>query len=195
LGTLRIIAGELRGRRIRVPAGKTVRPTPDRVREALFSILGPELTGLAVLELFAGSGALGFEALSRGAARVTFVESDDDVRSVLSGNAADLGVEHRCRIVAGAVEALLRDRPVHLGGPYDLVLADPPYENPAGGGLLRGLETPALLVRSARIVLQRDRRAAPAETPTRSGGLARVRTALYGRNCLDFYAFSEQQSK
>jgi 16S rRNA (guanine966-N2)-methyltransferase len=194
LGTLRIIAGELRGRRIRVPAGKTVRPTPDRVREALFSMLGPGLAGLAVLELYAGSGALGFEALSRGAARATFLESDDAVRAVLSRNAADLGVDQRCRIVAGEVETLLRGRGAHLGGPYDLVLADPPYETPAGGSLLGALEAPGLLGPAARVVLQRDRRAPTADPPGRPGGLTRVRTAAYGRNCLDFYAFPERRS-
>lgn len=168
-----------------------MRPTPDRVREALFSILGPELAGQAVLELFAGSGALGFEALSRGAARATFLESDDAVRSVLTRNAADLGVEERCRIVAGAVETVIRDRPGHLGGPYDLVLADPPYQTPAGPGLLRALEAPGLLGPAARVVLQRDRRAPTADLPTRPGGLMLVRTTVYGRNCLDFYDFSE----
>lgn len=194
MGTLRIIAGELRGRRIRVPAGLTVRPTPDRVREALFSILGPELAGLVVLELYAGSGALGFEALSRGAARATFIESDEAVRSVLSRNAADLGVEPRCRIVAGKVETLLQGRPSQIGGPYDLVLADPPYETPAGAGLLRALEAPGLLDPAARVVLQRDRRTPEFDPPRRGGGLIRVRTAVYGRNCLDFYRFSQRSS-
>jgi 16S rRNA (guanine966-N2)-methyltransferase len=190
LGTLRIIAGELRGRRIRVPAGETVRPTPDRVREALFSILGAEVAGLAVLELYAGSGALGFEALSRGAVRVTFIESADTVRTVLSRNAADLGVEGRCRILVGTVETLLRERSFHLGRPYDLVLADPPYASPAGAELLRALETPGLLGPAARVVLQRDHRSPSAGGVPRPGGLVRVRTAHYGRNCLEFYAFS-----
>jgi 16S rRNA (guanine966-N2)-methyltransferase len=167
-----------------------VRPTPDRVREALFSILGPDLAGLEVLELYAGSGALGFEALSRGAVRATFIESSDAVRAVLSRNATDLGVEGRCRILAGTVEALLGERSAHLGGPYSLVLADPPYAVPPGAELLRALERPGLLDPSVRVVLQRDRRIPSEEGPSRPGGLVRVRTAHYGRNCLEFYAFS-----
>jgi len=164
------------------------------VREALFSILGPELTGIAVLELFAGSGALGFEALSRGAARATFVEADAAVGAVLSANAAALGVEDRCRVVAGAVEAWLRGRPGHLGGPYGLALADPPYRTPPGSGLLRALEAPGLLTPDARVVLQRDRKTPPIESAAESGRLFRARTAVYGRNCLDFYAFADRTS-
>jgi len=194
LGTLRIIAGDLRGRRIRVPAGETVRPTPDRVREALFSILGPELSGLEVLELYAGSGALGFEALSRGAVRATFIESDDAVRAVLSRNADDLGLAGRCRILAGSVETLLREGSARLGGPYGLVLADPPYSAPAGKELLRALEKPGLLGPAARVVLQRDRRSVLAENAPRPGGLVRVRTTHYGRNCLEFYVFQASPS-
>jgi 16S rRNA (guanine966-N2)-methyltransferase len=167
-----------------------VRPTPDRVREALFSILGPELSGLEVLELYAGSGALGFEALSRGAVRVTFIESDDAVRAVLSRNAADLGLAGRCRILAGSVETLLEEGAARLGGPYGLVLADPPYFAPAGAELLRALERPGLLGAAARVVLQRDRRSPSADEAPRPGGLFRVRTTHYGRNCLEFYAFS-----
>ena len=112
-----------------------------------------------------------------------------------SGNAADLGVEERCRIVAGAVETLLRDHPAHLGGPYDLVLADPPYETPAGDSLLAALEAPGLLRPAARVVLQRDRRAPGPDPPSRPGGLIRVRTAVYGRNCLDFYRFPPPSSE
>ena len=194
MGTLRIIAGEFRGRRIRVPEGRTVRPTPDRVREALFSILGSELSGLEVLELYAGSGALGFEALSRGALRVTFIESDEAVRAVLSSNAEGLGLAGRCRILAGSVERLLGEGTARLGGPYTLVLADPPYATPAGPEVLRALEKPGLLGPDARVVLQRDRRSPSAEDTPRSGGLVRVRTTQYGRNCLEFYAFSENPS-
>ncbi|MDX1388993.1 MAG: RsmD family RNA methyltransferase, partial [Acidobacteriota bacterium] len=88
MGRIRIIAGELRGRRIEVPEGLGVRPTPDRVREALFSSLGPDLTALRVLDAYAGSGALGFEALSRGAAHVTMIESDPKTLTVLARNVA-----------------------------------------------------------------------------------------------------------
>ena len=119
MGTLRIIAGELRGRRIRVPATATVRPTAERAREALFSILAPVLPGAVVLDAYAGSGALGFEALSRGAARAVFVEADGTALGTLGDNVEELGLADRCQLLRGRVEGLLRagairaDRTVH----------------------------------------------------------------------------------
>jgi len=185
-GRLRIIAGDLRGRRIRVPPGELVRPTPDRVREALFDILGQTLDGFRVLDLYAGTGALGLEALSRGAAHATFVEIDARVRSILAQNAAALGVAVRCRILAGGVLPLLERGAV--GGPFDLVLADPPYHDASGGRLLSALAAGRLLAPGSRVVLQRDRRMPRAEAP--GTGLAWHRTARYGRTSLDFYGFS-----
>lgn len=117
---MRIVAGELGGRRLRAPRGEALRPTTDRVREALFSILGP-LEGLAVLDLYCGSGALGFEALSRGAGAVTMV---DVAAGPARANAESLGVSDRVEIVgADAFAFLRRDR-----DGYDLVLLDPPYK-------------------------------------------------------------------
>jgi len=116
---MRIVAGELGGRRIRAPRTGMVRPTSDRVREALFSILG-DVGGLSVLDLFCGTGALGLEALSRGAGRATFV---DTAVGAVARNVGDLGVGERVQIVRGdAVRFLERD-----DGAYDLVLCDPPY--------------------------------------------------------------------
>jgi len=126
---MRIIAGEFKGRRITPPPGTTARPTTDRVREAVFSSLtsaaGPALGGGAALDLFAGSGALGFEALSRGATAVTFVEKDARVLRALRHNASALGVTQRSRIIAGDAFSLA-GRGV-LGGPFSLILLDPPY--------------------------------------------------------------------
>jgi len=185
-GRLRIIAGELRGRRIRVPPGELVRPTPDRVREALFDILGQRLDGFRVLDLYAGTGALGLEALSRGAAHATFVEIDARVRSILAQNAEALGVAGRCRILAGGALPLLERGAV--GGPFDLVLADPPYHDAPGGRLLSALAVAGVLVSDSQVVLQRDRRTTRAEAPGK--GVAWHRTARYGRTSLDFYRFS-----
>src|SRR5512138_118455 len=99
MGTLRIVAGHLKGRRVRVPDDPTVRPTGDRVREALFNILGQDLSGFEVLELFAGSGALGFEALSRGARRVVFVEANPGIAAALRRTAEELGVDREARVI------------------------------------------------------------------------------------------------
>jgi 16S rRNA (guanine966-N2)-methyltransferase len=186
MGTLRVVAGDLRGRRIRVLPGSLVRPTPDKVREALFDILGPYLSGLAVLDVCAGSGALGFEALSRGASSATFIEADRRVLGVLRENAEHLGVGSRCRILGGRAETLLAAR--RAGGPFDLVMGDPPYAGGLGGPILKALvAVPGTLADAARVVLERDSRSAPAIAPGAS--LRLVRTARYGRNCLDFYAF------
>ena len=186
MGTLRIVAGELRGRRIRVPRGTRVRPTPDKVREALFDILGHDLSGARVLDACAGSGALGFEALSRGAASATFIEADREVLVLLQSNARDLGVEPRCRILHGRAEVLIARG--GAGGPFDLVLADPPYAEPLRAPLLAALlAAGGNLAPGGRVVLERDAVSAP--IPSGGDGLPLVRTARYGRTCLDFYLF------
>lgn len=122
---VRITGGEARGRRLRVPRGRAVRPTSDRVREALFNVLGPVVRGRCVADLFAGSGALGLEALSRGAAFVTFVERERRVAEVLLDNVRALGYESRSRLLR---EDVFRTVPNTVGRMRDgLVLADPPY--------------------------------------------------------------------
>lgn len=119
---MRIIAGTKRGSRIAAPKGLSTRPTGDRVREAAFNLIGP-VDGAAVLDLFAGSGAMGLEALSRGAASVTFVESDRDACRTISRNLEKLGLTGARVDCADAVWALRRETRT-----YDLVLVDPPYE-------------------------------------------------------------------
>lgn len=121
MAELRIVGGQWRGRRIKVPAGQ-VRPTADRVREAWMSIVLQALDGAKVVDLCAGSGALGLEALSRGAASCDFVESSPSVRQVLAANIQQLGAEDRGKIVAG--DAL---RAVSAGSRWDVAFADPPY--------------------------------------------------------------------
>ncbi|MEX2528438.1 MAG: 16S rRNA (guanine(966)-N(2))-methyltransferase RsmD [Gemmatimonadota bacterium] len=123
---MRIVAGEWGGRRIRTPAGDATRPTTDRVREAWMSILAPRLSGARVLDLFAGSGALGLEALSRGAAEAVFVEKNPRALGVLRDNIAQLAAGPRARVVPGDVRAFLD----HLEptAHFHIALADPPYE-------------------------------------------------------------------
>jgi 16S rRNA (guanine966-N2)-methyltransferase len=119
---VRVIAGEFRGRRIEAPPGHATRPMLDRVREALFSTLGPWLRDALVLDLFAGSGSLGLEALSRGARHVRFVERGAPALAALQKNVAALGVAERVAIVRG--DAL---DPAHWVAAPDVVLLDPPY--------------------------------------------------------------------
>ena len=124
-GRIRIVAGTHRGRRLKVPPGATVRPTAERVREAVFDALGP-VGGLRVLDLFAGTGAMGLEALSRGAAECVFVESDPGVAMVLRENIASLDRESVCRVVALPYERAAQG--LAAAGPaFDLLFVDPPY--------------------------------------------------------------------
>lgn len=133
---MRIIAGEWRGRRLVAAPGLATRPTADRVRETLFSMLvsriGP-LEGLRVADLFAGSGALGFEALSRGAAFACFVESDAAAAAAIQANASALGAADRVRIVRGSALTLPRSEP------FDLIMADPPYAAGSGSAAVRAV--------------------------------------------------------
>lgn len=127
---MRIIAGEWRGRRLRAPEGDTTRPTADRTRETLFSMLMSRLgsfEGLAVADLFAGSGALGLEALSRGAASCLFVEQDPAAIRAIRTNIAALKAQGRCDVRAGSALSLGPAK-----APLDLVLMDPPYATGAG---------------------------------------------------------------
>ena len=126
---MRIIAGAWRGRRIEAPAGASVRPTADRVRETLFSMLASRLGSfeeLRVADLFAGSGALGLEALSRGAAHATFVDRDGKALAAIRANAERLGAGDKVRVLAGSALSLPRSEP------FDLILADPPYAPGSG---------------------------------------------------------------
>lgn len=133
---MRVVAGSLRGRSIVAPEGRDTRPTTDRVREAMFNALTSSgaIEGAQVLDLYAGSGALGIEALSRGAAHCTFVEKDRAALAAIRRNIEALGIDDRVTVVAGDVLARLG----HLG-PVDLVLADPPYGFADWSGLLAGL--------------------------------------------------------
>jgi 16S rRNA (guanine966-N2)-methyltransferase len=154
---VRIVAGRFGGRRLAAPPGRTTRPTSDRVREALFSILGP-LDGAQVLDLYAGSGALGLEALSRGAERAVFVERDARTAAVLQANLATLGLEAgEADLRRADALAALRDAS-ERGETYSLVLCDPPYRLAAelGGPLTAALGQ--VLAGDARVVTESDRR-------------------------------------
>jgi 16S rRNA (guanine966-N2)-methyltransferase len=153
---VRIVAGRFGGRRLRAPAGRATRPTSDRVREALFSILGERVVDAQVLDLFAGSGALGLEALSRGAAAATFVDSAPAAIRAVSDNLAALetGAEVRredaLRFLDGAARA---------GGHYDLVFLDPPYRLAERLGRPLSDALPTVLAPGAVVVAESDRRA------------------------------------
>lgn len=121
---MRVIAGTAGGRRLVTPRGRVTRPTPDRVREALFASLQPHLPGARVLDLFAGSGALAIEALSRGADSATLVESSRPAVEAIRANLETAGVADRATVVAAALPGAL----ARCEGPFDLLLCDPPYD-------------------------------------------------------------------
>ncbi len=188
VGFLRIIAGSLKGRKFRVPEVAGVRPTPDRVREALFSILGESVAGTRVLDVYAGSGALGLEAYSRGASAVTFLEADRKAYQTLVSTLEGLAVSGPCRAVLGRAERFPGG--ILDGAPYDLVLADPPYALRAAGCFLEWASAPGLVSVDGRLVLERE---ATGSAVAGEGSRFRlVRSSRYGRTSLDFYAASNR---
>lgn len=151
---LRVTGGTLGGRRLRAPA-RGVRPTGDRVRESLFARLG-ELEGARVLDLYAGSGSLGVEALSRGAVRVVFVEQSAAAVATLRENLEALGVSDAARVMRGDVPRVVRR--LDAEEPFDLVLIDPPYESGEAARALRALAETSVLGAHATVVLEYGRR-------------------------------------
>jgi 16S rRNA (guanine966-N2)-methyltransferase len=149
---MRIVAGAYKGRRLHAPRGSTTRPTADRVREALFSILG-DVSGLRVLDLFAGTGALGIEALSRGAASAVFVEREPRAAAALQRNLDAVGAATGRLRRQDALAFLAADR-----GTYDLVFADPPYDLAPRLGQPLSERLPAVLSEGARTVTESDKR-------------------------------------
>jgi len=170
---MRVIAGSLGGRPLRSPRGRATRPTSDRVREALFSMLG-DVHASEVLDLFAGTGALGIEALSRGARSAVFVESDTSAAGVLKANLAALALTRpRAELRRMDAARALRDASSRKEK-YDLVFIDPPYAQARAWGPELSALLPALLAPEARVVVESDRRD-PLEL-----ALAIVRERRYG---------------
>lgn len=177
----RIVAGTLGGRRLTVPAGQGTRPTSDRVREALFSSLEAmvDLDGARFADLYAGSGAVGFEACSRGAAHVLLAESDPKAARIVRGNIATLGVGAAVRLVADKVERLLQQEP---DAPFDVVFVDPPYAvtDERVGAVLDALVA-RWLADGAVVVVERSSRGAPMRWPE---GLVQCAERRYGETTL-----------
>lgn len=180
---MRIIAGRWRGRRLDAPDGRGVRPTADRVREALFSALGARVAGARVLDLFAGSGALGLEALSRGAAGVVFVERARAALAVLERNVAALEAGAGCRILRREALAAL-DGLAAAGERFELIFLDPPYASDLARSALSRIVAGALLAPGALVTVEhhRDR------TPDAAPGLQFRWTRRYGDTGLTLLA-------
>ena len=178
---MRVIAGALRGRRLQTPGWPGLRPTSDRLREALFDVLGERVTGAAVLDGFAGTGAIGLEALSRGAATVVFVERDRRAAALIAANLDRCRVRDRATIVTGPLPGALDGAAPGL--PFDLILLDPPYAYPeaALGAILSAAAR--RLAPGGRVVLERARRSAACGAPE----LVQLRRLAAGDSVLVFY--------
>jgi 16S rRNA (guanine(966)-N(2))-methyltransferase RsmD len=191
---MRIIAGRFGSRTLAAPAGTATRPTSDRLRETLFNVLAPRIEGARFLDLYAGSGAVGIEALSRGAASVEFVERAPGALAVLKKNLARLGVTEGFRIHGAGVGMVLRKMKPALSNPgvaFDVVFLDPPYdalqEYAATLGLLGGAAK-GLLADGAVVIAEHRRKE---KLDVRYGWLARTRLLEQGDAALSFYAVPE----
>lgn len=167
---MRVVAGELKGRRIESPDGDRTRPTTDKVREAVFNALGSVqvIAGSRVLDLFAGTGAMGIEALSRGAAHCTFVENDRAALAVLRRNLDSLGVADRSTVVTADAY-----RAAGASGEFDVLIADPPYGETDWSSLLRGAQVALAVLESGSEIGEID-------------GWETVRDKRYGRTHVAF---------
>ncbi len=180
---MRIISGKYRGRKLKAVPGLKTRPTADRVREALFNILGEMVIRARVLDLYAGTGALGLEALSRGAQRAVLVEKDPVATAVIGENIAALGEHRAARLIPGDCRAAL-ELLAGRGDVFDLILADPPYRGRAGENLLAEIGRFGILNRDGVAVIEHSP-ATEIIVPGESWHL--LRRKKYGRTVLSFY--------
>jgi 16S rRNA (guanine966-N2)-methyltransferase len=193
---MRIIAGRFRSRSLQAPAGMATRPSSDRLRETLFNVLAPRIEGARFLDLYAGSGAVGIEALSRGAASVAFVERAPGALKVLRANLARLGVTEGFRIHGAGVGTLLWKMKPAMSNPdaaFDVVFLDPPYEAlqeyAATLGLLGG-DSAGLLADGALVIVEHRRKE---KLEALYGSLVRTRLLEQGDAALSFYATQESR--
>ena len=187
---MRVIAGAQKGRRLHGPKGHGLRPTSDRVKEALFSILGSRVTGSRFLDLYAGTGAIGIEALSRGAQQVTFVEPDQSALRVLRANLAQCGFANSADIHTCSAAAFLKRR-AKTAIPHDLVFADPPYQPDRLAELWPALCDTAAIAPDALIVLEHSSKAA---VPPSHGHLSLLRQYRYGDTTLSLFELTAQDA-
>lgn len=177
---MQVIAGLHRGRKLATLAGEATRPTTGQVRGAMFNILGPRVAGARVLDLFAGSGAIGIEALSRGAAAVTMIEQAAAALAVIQANLAALGLAPQVQLVRGEVLAQLP----RLEGGYGVAIADPPYHSQDWTAFLEALAAGELLAPGATVLLEHARNEV---LPEIVGRATLIKTYRYGATMLSRY--------
>jgi len=178
-----VLAGALKGKRLVTPRGSTTRPTADQVRIALMDTLMPHLPDARVLDLFAGAGGVGFEALSRGAAHATFVERDARAVAALRANVETLGVSAQARVERADIRAAL-DRLARDGARFDVVFLDPPYDEDLVTPTLERLAGSSVTAREGIVIAQHLTKQPPPET---IGRLRAYRTRRFGETTLTFF--------
>lgn len=177
MAAMRVIAGSFKGRRLEAPDWPELRPTSDRLRETLFNILAPDIEGARVLDGYAGTGAIGIEALSRGAAHVTFIEQDRRAQRLIERNLRKCGVSDRYAIIRAGFAAAARS-----GGDFDIVFLDPPY---GGAELTAALDAAAPLVGPETLLVLEH--ATRDQAPEAIASLRRTREVVHGDSALAFY--------
>jgi len=180
---MRVIAGALKGKRLVTPRGAATRPTADQVRTALMDALTPRLPGARMLDLFAGAGGVGLEALSRGAGHATFVERDGRAAAALAQNVRELGVAGRARVLRGDVARELRHL-AGLGERFEIVFLDPPYTEDGVERTLAALGAGDLLAPDGLVIAQHFTKRKPREE---HGTLRAVRERRFGETTLTFF--------
>jgi 16S rRNA (guanine966-N2)-methyltransferase len=177
---MRIIAGTLKGRRLDAPKWEGLRPTSDKLRETLFNVLAPRIHGARVLDAFAGTGAIGIEALSRGAAHVTFVERDPRAVALIAANLERCGVADRYAIIRARFAGTEQ---LAGSGSFDVIFLDPPY---GAAELLAAIDAAEPLVQAhTLLIVEHARRDA---APEARGALVRTRLLTSGDSALAFYS-------
>lgn len=186
---MRIIGGNFSGRRIIAPKGMTSRPTTDRTRESLFNILSSRddfsFEGARIIDLFAGSGALGFEAMSRGAEWCLFVETDASARGAIRDNVEALGL-FGCTRIHRRSAASLGDKPASAGLPFTIAFLDPPYRKDLCGPALQTLREGGWLAPGALTVVEQAKN----ETPATAEGFEEADRRIYGDTQIGIYVFT-----
>lgn len=178
---MRVIAGSLKGRRLKAPDWEGLRPTSDKLRETLFNILAPRVGGACVLDGYAGTGALGIEAMSRGATAVSFVERDRRAQALIEENLAHCGLANGCVIIRASVARAIDDFRSAKSS-FDLILMDPPYDEAADEVVGAAGE---LLAQDGVLVLEHARRQ---PVGAAAGRLVRTRQVISGDSALSFYS-------
>jgi 16S rRNA (guanine(966)-N(2))-methyltransferase RsmD len=180
---MKIGSGRFRGRNIETPRGKKTRPTSGRLKKALFDIIAPELAGARILDLYAGAGALGLEAISRGASHATFVERGRSAASAIAGNLDKLGISDQAEILQCETRTALHQL-AQRGEKFDFIMLDPPYRSNLHAAVLWQIDASSVLTSDGLIIIEHHHKL---ELGDVVGNLRKTRTVRAGESCLTFY--------